>query len=82
MHLAEGLIPIGGESNILFALPVRCDFVVFFDDAYQMVCVFLSHIFYAKIVNDEAETDGAPLVRSQPGGEPALLIAMGVEARF
>ena len=31
---------------------------------------------------EEDELDGAPLVRPQPGVKLALLIALGVEARF
>ncbi len=41
--------------------------------------MFLSNVFYAKIVHDKGERDGSPFVAPEAGSVDALIISVGGE---
>ena len=47
-----------------------------------MLGMFFANVFDAEVINDEAETDGAPIVLSETRADFALPISLGVEALF
>jgi hypothetical protein len=69
------VIPVNGESDIFCCLPVHRHRIIFFDCANQMVCIFLSDIFYCKVVDTEAETYGFRLVSPKSVYDFALMIS-------
>ena len=52
MHTLLDIVPVESESEIALALPLFSDIIMFFNYTNQMVCVLLSNIFHAKIVNN------------------------------
>jgi hypothetical protein len=57
--------------------PVFGKFVFCFDTFDQMVDVFLTHIFYPKIVHNQCERDGACGMLPQAGGVWTFKISVG-----
>ncbi len=53
------IIPIEFDSTIKISYPVLGKFIFYFDALDQMICIFLTHIFYPKIVHNQCEQDGA-----------------------
>ncbi len=62
MDLALVVIPVEGESNVSCSFPIYVDFVVALQDADEVVCIFLTHVFNSEVVDDECEADGSPFV--------------------
>jgi hypothetical protein len=79
MHLALGIVPIECESRVLHSFPIGVDCVVLFQYAHEMLDVVLVNILHAKVVNNESETDGVPVVLRVPWHDLALLIPSFVE---
>ena len=54
------IIPIERDSDILVALPVSRNLVLFLvcEDTDKMMGMFFSYVFDAKIVNHQCEGDG------------------------
>jgi hypothetical protein len=79
MHLALGIVPIKHESKVSCSFPVGVDCVVLFQYAHEMLDVVLVDVLHAEIVDDECETDGAPVVLPVPRRDLALSIPGFVE---
>ena len=73
-----GIVPVKGESNVPFAVPVFFYLVMLFDNIDQMISVLISNIFHSKVIHDESKTFGAPIVHPKSRGVGTLPIAMGV----
>ncbi len=73
---------IQSYSNELFACPIACKFVVFFECVLEMLCMFFANIFDAKIINNQRELYGSCAVLPKSRYQFALLVSMFVEAFF
>ncbi len=79
MHLALGIIPIERESKVLHSFPVGVDCVVLFQYAHEMLDVVLVNVLHSEVIDDECETDGAPVMSPVPWHDLALSIPSFVE---
>ncbi len=79
MHLALGIVPIKRESKVLHSFPVGVNCVVLFQYAHEMLDIVLVNVRHAKVVDDERETDGVPVVSPVPWCDLALSIPSFVE---
>ena len=59
---ALGVVPRKVDTGVLLALPVFRDGVVLLKDGTEVQSVAFSDVFDAKVIDDEGECDGAPLV--------------------
>ena len=82
VNAAGVIISIKGESEVALAFPVLCHVIFFFDSSSEMVSMLLTNSLYSKIVHDEREADWPPFMCPQTGCSLAVVIAMGIEARF
>ncbi len=80
MHLALGIVPIECESEVLRSFPVGVHCVILFQYAHEMLNVVLVNVLHAKVIDDECETDGAPVVLPVPWHDLALSIPSFVES--
>jgi hypothetical protein len=62
MHLAIDIVPIKSEAEIACSLPVHVNSVVLFEYTDEMLDVRLVDVLHTEIINNECETDGAPVV--------------------
>ena len=62
MYLAFDVVKIQCDPAVFFALPVFFYHVEFLKNFDQVVGVFLAHVFDPKVVNDETEADGSPVM--------------------
>ncbi len=74
MDLALDVVPVKGESDVSRSFPIYVDFLVFLQDADEVVRIFLTHLFYSKVVNNECEADGLPFVLPETGRCLALIV--------
>ena len=51
MYLVKYIVLIQVDSNVLFAFPIIGDRVFLFKDSHEVLSMFISLVFYAKIVN-------------------------------
>ncbi len=82
MDPPAGVIPLYGESAILFPFPICRALIIFSYRLQQVLRMPFADIFDAKIVHDEAETNRASVVCPQSRGCGALGIAMFGQALF
>ncbi len=68
--------------NVLFACPIACKFVVFFECIFEMLCIFFANVFDAEIINNQCELYGSCVVLPKPGYQFALSVSVIVEASF
>jgi hypothetical protein len=61
-HLAPIVVPLYGESTILFTVPIARTLIVFSYCVKQVLSILLADVLYSKVINDEGENDGAGLV--------------------
>ena len=65
---AIDIIPVEVDATEAFASPVDVDFFVMVAEALdEVVGMFSANVFYAKIVDDEAECDQSPLMAPKSG---------------
>ena len=74
------VVPVKIEAKVPTAGPIFGNFVIFLEHRHEMICVLFTHVFDAKVVDTEGETDGAPFVGPETWCERALLVAVFVEA--
>ena len=72
------VVPVEIEAKVPTAVPIFGNFVVFLEHRHEMICVLFTHVFDAKVVNTERETDGAPFVGPKTWCELALLVSVFV----
>jgi hypothetical protein len=79
MHIALGIVSIKHESKVSHSFPVGVDCVVLFQYAHEMLDVGFVNVLHPKVVDNECETDGAPVVSIVPWHDLALSIPSFVE---
>ena len=76
-----GIIPCDHDATIEGAVPIGLDTLIFFFEACEKVfCVLGSCVFYAEVVDNEANSDGVPFVSPYDWCESALMVAMFAKA--
>ena len=74
MHLVLDIVPIKREAEVACPLPVRVNFIVLFEYAHEMLHVCLVDVFHTEVINNECETDGAPVMSPVPWCDFALVV--------
>ncbi len=64
---ARRIIPFDVHASKFIACHVVMDAMEFLEDIEKVGEVFETHIFYTKVVNNEAELDGSPFVVPETG---------------
>ena len=62
MDVFVDVVPVHIHSKIACAIPVLGAFVVFIQDAREVLDMFTANVFDAKVVNTECEGDWAEIV--------------------
>ncbi len=78
--VAGGVVPFNIDAGKLFAFPVIRHLIVLIEDAQEVVGVFVSNIFDAKVVNNEDKLDGAPCVAPEARRGGSFVVAKSIEA--
>ena len=74
------IIPVQVDTTESFASPINVDLLVMVVEALdEMVSMFFADVFNAKVVHDEAKTDGAPFVAPEAGRVADRCVAIGAE---
>ncbi len=76
MHLLAGVIPLDGKSTVSFSFFFYRALIIFLYCLQQVLGVPLTNVFDPKIVVDQGERDGSPLLFPQTGSDLALRVAM------
>ncbi len=76
------VVPIQCYPDVLFACPIACKFVVFFECVLEMMCMSFPDIFDAKIIDNQCELYGSCVVLPKFQYQFALPVSMFVEAFF
>ena len=71
-----GIVPGDVDAGELGAGEILSDCIMIFEDFLEMLEVTVADVFDAKIVNDEDEGDGPPLVAPEPRSCGRLIVAM------
>jgi hypothetical protein len=82
MDVALVAVPIQCYPNVMFACPIACKFVVFFECALEMLCMFFANLFDAEIVYNQCELYGSWVVLLKSRYQFALPLSLFVEAFF
>ena len=62
------IIPVQVDTTESFAIPIDVNLLLMVAEALdEMVGMFFADVFDAKVVHDEAKTDGAPFVAPEAG---------------
>ena len=62
MYLSFCVVPIQSEAKLACSLPVRVDLIILFEYTDEVLDIFLVDVLHSEIIDNEAETDGAPAV--------------------
>jgi hypothetical protein len=62
VHLAPDVVPLYGESAILFTIPIAQTLIVFLFCFQQVLSILLANVLYYGVVNKEGENNGAGFV--------------------
>ncbi len=76
------VVPIQCYPNVLLACPIAYKFVVFFECILEMLCMFFTNVFDAKIINNQCELYGFCVVLPKSWYQFALPVSMVAEAFF
>ncbi len=57
MDSAIVVVPIKGDSNVVAACSIFRNFVMLFENANQMHCMFFPNILYPEIIDNKCEQD-------------------------
>ncbi len=80
MHLLARVIPLNGESTVSFSFFFDRALIIFLDCLQEVLGVLFSDVFDSKIVDDQGERNGMPLVLPQTRSCFALRIAMFLQS--
>ena len=72
------VVPVKGEAEVAFAIPVFGDVVGFLDGVDQVVSVLTSNVLDAKIVDDKSKLNWTPIMGPHAGCVAALVVAVRV----
>ena len=70
------------DANVSVACPTGFDFVMFLEGGHEVVDVFFTNVFYAKIINNKCERNGSCDVLPEAGCQFALEVTVSVEPLF
>ena len=76
MHLLAWVIPLDGESTVLFSFFFNQALIIFLDRLQEVLGVLFTNVFDSKDIDDQREHNGTSLVLPQTGSDFALRIAM------
>ena len=79
MYFVLDVVPIKGKAEVACSIPVRVNFVVLLENAHEMLNIVLVDVFHPKVINNEGETDGAPVVLPIAWGDFSLAISSFLE---
>ncbi len=65
MDLVLVVVPIQCYPDVLFACPIACKFVVFFECFLEKLCMFFANVFDAKIIDNQCELYGSFVMLSK-----------------
>ncbi len=82
MDVALVVIPIQCYPDVLFACPIACKLVVFFECILEMLCMFFADVFDAKIIDNQCELYGSCVMLPKSRYQFSLPVSMFVEAFF
>ena len=82
MDLAFVIVPVHCDAAVFFAFPVHCNRVKFLQNIDEMICMFLSNIFDAKLIHDWREANWSGLMLPEARCFGALEVSMGCESFF
>ena len=80
MHFLVWVIPLNGESTVSFSLFFDRALTIFFDRFQEVLDVLLTDIFDSKVIDDQGENNGMPLVFPQTRSGLALRVAMFLQS--
>ncbi len=80
--MALAVVPIQCHPNVLFSCPITCKFIVFFECILEMLCMFFTDVFDAKIIDNQCELYGSCVVLPKSRYQFALLVSVFVEPFF
>ena len=70
------------DADVSVAHPIGLDLVMFSEDGHEVVNVFFTNVFHAKIVNHECEGNGSCGVLPEARYQFALEVTVFVESLF
>jgi hypothetical protein len=80
MYLLAWVIPLDGESTVSFSFFFDQALIIFLDRLQEVLGVLLTDVFDSKVVNDQRERDGTPLMLPQTRSGFALQTAMFLQS--
>jgi hypothetical protein len=80
MHFLVWVIPLNGESTVSFSFFFNRALIVFLDRFQEVLGVLLTKVFDSKVVDDQREYNGTPLVFPLTGSGLALQVAMFLQS--
>ncbi len=80
MHFLVWVIPLNGESTVSFSFFFDRALIVFLDRFQEVLGVLLTDVFDSKVIDDQGEHNGTPLVFPQTGSGLALRVAMFLQS--
>ncbi len=72
-------VPIQCYPDVLFACPIARKYVVFFECILEMLCMFFTNVFDAKINDNQCELYGSCVVLPKSRYQFALLVSVFVD---
>ena len=75
MNFASDVVPIKSYPKIASAVPVGVEFVILAKDCKKMFHVLFVDVLHSKVIDDESEADGAPIVAPVAWCNGALAIS-------
>ena len=86
MYAALFIVSLKCDTNefvaLVFSAQIVSCFVILFYCIQQVLIVFLSNIFYTKVVHNQCETKRSQLVRPDARDVLTLMVSCGVESFF
>ena len=62
MYFSLCVVPIQSEGKVACSLSVRVNLLILYEYTDEVLDIFLVDVLHSKIIDNEAETDGAPAV--------------------
>jgi hypothetical protein len=80
--MALVVVPIQCYPDVLFACPIACKIVVFFECVLEMLCMFVADVFDAEIIDNQCELYGSCVMLPKSRYLFALSVFVFVEVFF
>jgi hypothetical protein len=82
VDLALFVVPFEVYANVSTSRPIGGDFVVFFEDFFEMLDVISTDVFDSEIIGDKSELNGSGLMFPESWDQLTLIVAMLVQTLF